>query len=43
MQPEDRLKLLAVYVNRGVGFERDAPRVRFLCRPEIAVIDLIGE
>jgi predicted MPP superfamily phosphohydrolase len=31
-----------LYVNRGIGFEPHAPRVRFLCRPEIAVIDLIG-
>ena len=32
-----------LYVSRGIGFEpRPAPRVRFLCRPEIAVIDLIG-
>jgi predicted MPP superfamily phosphohydrolase len=29
-------------VSRGVGMERmDAPRMRFLCRPEILVIDLI--
>jgi hypothetical protein len=33
----------ALYVNRGVGMEGGlAPRVRFLCRPEIAVIDLVG-
>ncbi|MHB8875845.1 MAG: metallophosphoesterase [Myxococcaceae bacterium] len=32
-----------LYVNRGVGFEGGgAPRVRFLCRPEVAVIDLVG-
>jgi predicted MPP superfamily phosphohydrolase len=31
-------------VSRGVGMERmDAPRMRFLCRPEIVVIDLIPE
>ena len=30
-----------MYVNRGVGCEGgSAPRVRFLCRPEVAVIDL---
>jgi predicted MPP superfamily phosphohydrolase len=30
-----------VYVNRGLGMEGGAvPRVRFLCRPEIAVIDV---
>jgi predicted MPP superfamily phosphohydrolase len=29
-------------VSRGVGMERlDAPRMRFLCRPEIVVIDLV--
>ena len=31
-----------LYVNRGVGMEGGtAPRVRFLCRPEIAVFDLV--
>jgi uncharacterized protein len=30
-------------VTRGIGFEpAPAPRVRFLCRPEIVVIDLVG-
>lgn len=29
-------------VSRGIGMERgDAPRLRFLCRPEIVVIDLV--
>jgi predicted MPP superfamily phosphohydrolase len=29
-------------VSRGVGMERgDAPRLRFFCRPELAVIDLV--
>jgi predicted MPP superfamily phosphohydrolase len=29
-------------VSRGIGMERDlAPRLRFLCRPQIVVIDLI--
>jgi predicted MPP superfamily phosphohydrolase len=32
----------ALYVNRGIGFEPTLPRVRFLARPEIAVIDLVG-
>lgn len=33
-----------LFVTRGVGFEPlPAPRVRFLCPPEIAVIDVIGE
>ncbi|WP_158501959.1 metallophosphoesterase [Vitiosangium sp. GDMCC 1.1324] len=31
-----------LFVSRGIGFEPHAPRVRFLCRPEIAVIDLVG-
>ncbi|MEM9554116.1 MAG: metallophosphoesterase [Acidobacteriota bacterium] len=31
-------------VSRGVGMERgEAPRLRFLCRPEIVVIDLVPE
>lgn len=33
-----------MYVSRGVGMERgDAPRLRFLCRPELTVIDLLPE
>ncbi|AFY68474.1 metallophosphoesterase [Thalassoporum mexicanum PCC 7367] len=36
--PDDR----ALLVSRGVGMERGyAPRVRFLCRPELVVIDLL--
>lgn len=32
-----------LYVNRGIGLESPpAPQVRFLCRPEIAVIDVMG-
>ncbi len=32
-----------MYVNRGVGLEGGhAPKVRFFCRPELAVIDIIG-
>jgi len=31
-------------VSRGIGMERDdAPRLRFLCRPELTVIDIIPE
>jgi len=31
-------------VSRGIGMERDyAPPVRFLCRPELVVIDLVPE
>ena len=29
-----------LYVNRGVGMENNIPRVRFLCRPEVLVIDV---
>lgn len=32
----------AVYVNRGIGMTGIAPRVRFLARPEIAVIELVS-
>ncbi|MBN2579907.1 MAG: metallophosphoesterase [Pirellulales bacterium] len=33
-----------LFVSRGIGMERsDAPRLRFLCRPEVAVIDLLPE
>lgn len=33
-----------LFVSRGIGMERGmAPRVRFWCRPELAVIDLIPE
>ena len=33
---------IPMYVNRGVGMEGGAvPRVRFLSRPEVAVIDLV--
>ncbi len=33
-----------LYVNRGIGMEGgSAPRVRFCCRPEITVIDLVGK
>ena len=31
-----------LYVNRGIGMEGGlAPRVRFLCRPEITVFDIV--
>lgn len=32
-----------LFVSRGVGVEPHAPRIRFLCRPEIAVIDVVGD
>ena len=33
-----------LYVSRGLGMEReDAPRLRFLCRPELVVIELEPE
>jgi predicted MPP superfamily phosphohydrolase len=32
---------MSMYVARGVGMEGHAmPRVRFLCRPEIAVLEI---
>ena len=31
-------------VSRGVGMERgNAPRMRFLCRPELLIIDLVPD
>ncbi|MCE5313448.1 MAG: metallophosphoesterase [Armatimonadota bacterium] len=33
----------ALYVNRGLGMENLAPLVRFWCRPEVAVIDVVGQ
>jgi uncharacterized protein len=31
-----------LFVSRGIGMERgDAPRLRFLCRPELAIIDVV--
>jgi uncharacterized protein len=33
-----------LYVNRGIGMEgRSAPRVRFCSRPEVTVIEIVGE
>ena len=32
----------ALYVSRGIGMEGSiAPRIRFLCRPELAIIDVV--
>lgn len=31
-----------LYVNRGIGFEPSLPRVRFMARPELTLIDLVG-
>jgi hypothetical protein len=31
-----------LYVNRGLGFEPRVPRIRFLARPEVTVLDLVG-
>jgi predicted MPP superfamily phosphohydrolase len=31
-----------MYVNRGIGCSGAGPRVRFLCRPEVAVIELVA-
>jgi hypothetical protein len=39
-----RVKETWLYVSRGLGMEGGlAPRVRFLARPEITVIDLVPE
>ncbi len=33
-----------LYVSRGIGMERfEAPRVRFRCRPEVVLVDLVPE
>ena len=33
-----------VYVSRGIGMERgNAPRLRFLCRPELTVLELVPQ
>ena len=31
-----------LYVNRGLGEESDVPRLRFLCRPEVTIIEIDG-
>lgn len=31
-----------MYVNRGLGCEGDSPQVRFCCRPEVALIEIVG-
>lgn len=38
-----RLRNTRMYVNRGLGMEgAGAPAIRFWCRPEVAVFDIIG-
>jgi predicted MPP superfamily phosphohydrolase len=33
-----------MYVSRGIGFEGGGlPRARFLCRPEVVSVDLVGK
>lgn len=33
-----------LFVSRGIGMERgEAPRLRFLCRPELAILDVVPE
>jgi predicted MPP superfamily phosphohydrolase len=33
-----------LFVSRGIGMERaNAPRLRFLCRPELAIIDVLPQ
>ena len=37
-----RVKDTWLYVNRGIGMEGScAPRVRFNCRPEVTVLDMV--
>lgn len=31
-----------MYVSRGIGFEPHMPRVRFLARPEVTIIEIVG-
>jgi hypothetical protein len=31
-----------MYVNRGLGCEGKAPQVRFFCRPEVALVEIVG-
>lgn len=39
-----RLDDMLLYVSRGIGLEgMGAPRVRFLCPPELTLIELVGE
>jgi predicted MPP superfamily phosphohydrolase len=39
-----RVRDTALYVNRGIGMEGGiAPRIRFLCRPELTIIDVLPE
>ncbi len=38
-----RVKKTWLYVNRGIGMTAGPPRVRFLARPEITVIDLVPQ
>ncbi|HUR36482.1 MAG TPA: metallophosphoesterase [Terriglobales bacterium] len=38
-----KVKNTWLYVNRGIGMTYGAPRVRFLARPEITVIDLVPQ
>ncbi len=38
-----RVKNTWLYVNRGIGMTSGAPRVRFLARPEITVIDVVPQ
>jgi uncharacterized protein len=38
-----KVKNTWLYVNRGIGMTAGAPRVRFLARPEVTVIDLVPQ
>lgn len=42
-QGSDSCEGIAMYINRGIGFEGEsAPRARFDCRPEITVFEIDG-
>jgi uncharacterized protein len=42
LKPEGPVKDRTLVVSRGIGMERKkAPRLRFLCRPELVIIDVV--
>ena len=38
-----RMGHTSMYINRGLGMEGGGVKVRFCCRPEVTVIDLVGK
>jgi predicted MPP superfamily phosphohydrolase len=41
IDPTDKVGTRVLVVSRGIGLERnDAPRMRFLCRPELIILDV---